>query len=96
MNITLKGLQMALEVKKVDTPTGSAWRIEMPDGREILIKFYHGKWDTAYDVSNHLLEEIGHEINQSAEARQPEKLNNSMREANQRPKRTRILKYVLI
>ena len=96
MRIILKEPELDLEVNKVDTPTGAAWCVKMPDERKVLITFHHGKWDTAGDFSNQLVQAIGNQINQFFEADKPEKLKIGISGLNQRPKRERIPKHLLI
>jgi len=96
MKITLKGHGLVLEANKVDTPTGAGWSIIIPDGRKVLIKFHHGKWETAEDVSNGFVQATGNEISRLLAAGQPEKSGNGNPGLNPRPKRARIIKYVLI
>jgi translation initiation factor IF-3 len=96
MRITLKEPELELEVNKVDTPTGAGWCVILTEDRKILIKFHHGKWETTDNISNEFLQEIGYEINQLLKADQKEKFSKSSTELNIRPKRARILKYLLI
>jgi hypothetical protein len=96
MRITIKEPELELEVNKVDTPTGAGWCVIMPGDRKILIKRHQGKWDTADNVSNQLVQAVGGEILQYLQAGQPKNDSNGHTELNLKPKRPRILKYLLI
>jgi hypothetical protein len=96
MRITLKGPELQLEVNKVDTPTGAGWCVIMPDERKILIKRHQGKWGTADNVNNQFVQAVGDEISNSILANQPKNDNNSHTVLSLKPKRARILKYLLV
>lgn len=96
MKITLEDPELELEVNKVDTPTGIAWCVIMPNERKIIIKDHQGQWKTNEVLSDQFVQLIGDEINRVLEAKQPENLVSSYSLANPRPKRTRILKYFMI
>jgi hypothetical protein len=96
MRITLKEPELEPEVNKVDILTGAGWRVIMPDDRKILIKLNQGKWDTADNVSDQFVQAIGDEINQFLQAEQPKNDKDSFIALNLKPKRARILKYLLV
>ena len=96
MKITLKEPDLALEVYKVDTPTGTGWCVIMPDNRKILVKLNHGQWTTDDVICDQFVQAIGEEINRYMDANQPHKLCNGPAILTTRPKRARILKYLLV
>lgn len=95
MRITLKEPELDLEVNKVDTPTGTGWCVIMPDERKILVKHRHGKWEADDLICDQFVQAVGDEIDRFLESVQPHKLSNGPTELNTRPKRARILKYLL-
>jgi len=86
MRITIKEPELALEVNKVDTPTGAGWCVIMPDDKKVLVKFHHDKCETTDLISEQLLQAIGNEISLFLEADQPEKLSNNYSVSNRQPK----------
>jgi len=68
----------------------------MPDDREVLVKFYQGKWETADPISMQFVQAIGNEISRFLDADQLKEGGISYQGTNHRPKRARILKYFLI
>jgi hypothetical protein len=96
MRITLKEPDLELEVYKVDTPTGAGWCVIMPDDRKILIKRQQDKWDTADNISNQFVQAVGAEIILYLKSDQPKNDTNNLAKLNIKPKRARLLKYLLI
>ena len=67
----------------------------MPDERKILVKVQHGRWGTNDVISDQFVQAVGNEISRVLEADQSEKLSTNKSILNARPKRARILKYLL-
>jgi hypothetical protein len=96
MRITLKEPELELEVHKVDTPTGVGWCVILPEERKMLIKFHNGKWETMDNASDQFVQAIGYEINQFLESDQSGRNYINYSSLNQRPKRVRMVKYLLL
>jgi hypothetical protein len=68
----------------------------MPDDRKILVKLWHGKWETEDMISEQFVQDVGSEISRFLEEDQPARVYESYLALKTRPKRARIPKYFLI
>lgn len=95
LNETETDIELQLEVNKVDTPTGVGWSVLTSQGRTVLIKFRDGAWhaENENSISPEFWQMVGDEIEQVLGADCSAKEVSS---ANPRPKRARILKYLLV
>ncbi|MCO5948632.1 hypothetical protein [Mucilaginibacter flavidus] len=103
MKITLKepgsGSFLELEVYKMDTSIGIGWSVVLPKGKNVLIKFNNGEWETdeGNNMSHEFWQTVGNEINLLLEEeRMTLNATRSHKALVPRPKRTRMLKYLLI
>ncbi|EHQ30993.1 hypothetical protein BDD43_4981 [Mucilaginibacter gracilis] len=95
LNETQTGTILELEVYKVDTPTGEGWSVLTPQGRKVVIKFRDGNWHAEDDhsITQEFWQMVGEEISRTLDENLLATIGPP---SNPRPKRTRILKYLMV